>query len=258
MRNRRTTRRAARSLRPRTTPYARCGGSAPARARERPGWEGSARPASTPRCAAKGSGRPRPPLRVGLLGRRGAERVLQAQRDPHQPVHGEQMRDDPGHGRTPAHGPVALEPAQPHRRVPLRVAYVLQQRVEPRGLRVVGRRPLGHRDTRRTPVQAALQDPGAQRRVEIEALRRCSSPTAPRSLSASSAHEPHSPRCSSTAAVSCAEQAASAHAPSSDFSTRCSRTSGAGSGSGSPVSSTEERGRGCAAAAPTLRVPRDR
>ncbi len=62
---------------------------------------------------------------------------------------------------------------------------------------------------------------------------RWSRATASRSRSASSAHGPHSVRCASTAAVSPAEHAESAQAPSRDLSTPWLRTGTSGSSTGS-------------------------
>ncbi len=119
-----------------------------------------------------------PPVRLGPGGRGGAvgrdlaQRVVQAQGDRDQAVDGEQMRDHPGDRRTAAGRLVGPEPAQPHGRVPLGVPEVLQQRVQTRRLGVVRGRPAGDRDARRAALQAALQDPGAQGGVQVEALRR--------------------------------------------------------------------------------------
>lgn len=99
------------------------------------------------------------------------QRVVQSQREGHQAVHGEQVGDDSGDGGPAARGTLAAEPAKPHGRVPLGVTEVLEQGVEPRGLGVVGRRPDGYRDAGRPAAQAALDDAGAQARVEVEALR---------------------------------------------------------------------------------------
>lgn len=123
---------------------------------------GNARCASTPRCGP----------RTGALGGDVAQRVVQAEGDRDQPVDGEQVGDDPGDRRTTARRALALEPAQPYGRVPLGVPDVLQQGVEARRLGVVRSRPLGHRDARRAPVETAVQNPGAQGRVQVEALRR--------------------------------------------------------------------------------------
>lgn len=115
----------------------------------------------------RAAGPARPRRRPGDLG----QRVLQAERGRDQPVHRQQMRDHAGDGRTTARRGVGLEPAQPHRRMPLRVPEVLQQGVQAGGLGVVRRRPSGHGDVRRPAVQAAGQDAGAQARVQVEALR---------------------------------------------------------------------------------------
>ena len=77
-----------------------------------------------------------------------------------------------------------------------------------------------------------------------------SRPTASRSRSASSAQGAHSVRCASTASVSSAEHAASAQAPSSDFSTVCEGGPGTGRGSRRRAA-RPERGFG---AAPGIRL----
>ena len=82
------------------------------------------------------------------------------------------MADDAGDGGLPLDGALVLEPAQPYRRAPLRLAHVPQQRVEFGGLRVVGHRPLRDGDAGRAAAQAAFQDAGAQQRVEVEAVGR--------------------------------------------------------------------------------------
>lgn len=64
---------------------------------------------------------------------------------------------------------LVLEPLQPYRGVPLRTADVTEQRVEPRGLRVVRSGPVRHRDVGRAAAQTGVDHPGPQRRVEIQA-----------------------------------------------------------------------------------------
>lgn len=81
------------------------------------------------------------------------------------------MGDDPGDRGPPAGGLLAAEPAQPHGSVPLGVPEVLEQGVQPRGLGVVRLCPARHRDAGRTAGQAAVDDTGAQTRVQVEALR---------------------------------------------------------------------------------------
>lgn len=113
------------------------------------------------------------PERLGPLGRRqlgraGAQRVVEPEGPGHQAVHGEEVADDPGDGRLAAHLPVLLVPLEPHRRVPLGLADVPEQRVEPGGLRVVRRDPAGDRDAGGAAAQAVLQDAGAQQRVEVQ------------------------------------------------------------------------------------------
>ncbi len=105
----------------------------------------------------------------------------------------------------------------------------------------------------RQPSRTRERSIGSRSRLSSE----CSRPTASRSRSASSAHGPQPPRCSSTATLSSAEHAASAHAPRRDLRTRCSRTSGSGTwfGSGRPVSSTDERGVGIRALAAASERP---
>ena len=63
---------------------------------------------------------------------------------------------------------LVLVPLQPHRGVPLRIAEVVEQRVEPGGLRVVGHGPVRYRDTGRPAHQTPLEHPGTQHRVEIQ------------------------------------------------------------------------------------------
>ncbi len=101
-----------------------------------------------------------------------AQRIVQAQRRRDHPVHREQVTDHPGHRRPAVLAPLLLEPLQPYRGLPLRVAEVPQQRVEPRRLRVVRARPRRDRDPGRPLAQAVLQDARAQQRLEVEALLR--------------------------------------------------------------------------------------
>ncbi|OSY52313.1 hypothetical protein BG846_02042 [Streptomyces fradiae ATCC 10745 = DSM 40063] len=105
--------------------------------------------------------------RVGALPVRD-HRVVEAHGRGHQAVHRQQMADHPGDVRRPARRTPVGEPPQPHRRVPLRAADVLEQRVQPRGLRVVRTGPRRDGDARRAAAQAVVQDPGAQQRVQVE------------------------------------------------------------------------------------------
>ncbi len=76
------------------------------------------------------------------------------------------------HGERPPGPFLAREPPHPHRDVPLVRVDVVQQRVEPRGLRVVRRRPARHRPHRRPAGESALQHPVPQLRIQVQAARR--------------------------------------------------------------------------------------
>ncbi len=117
------------------------------------------------------AGRARGPEGLGpLLRRARAQRIRQAQRRRHEGVDGQQMADHAGDGRLAPDRSAAVEPRQPYRRPPLRLAHVAQQRVQSGGLRLVGRGPAGHRDARGAAGQGAGEDAGAQAGVEVEAL----------------------------------------------------------------------------------------
>ncbi len=93
----------------------------------------------------------------------------QAQRPGQEAVHRGQVGYDLAHGVLLRLGG-AVEPLEANRLLPVAVAQVAQQRVEPGGLRVVGAGPLRHRDTGRTAAEAAFQHPGPQQRIEVERL----------------------------------------------------------------------------------------